>query len=83
MYNAERHASGAAGSGSEARADAGGSQVQCLVRRGWAGISGPRPATCSEYGGEAHASSDLLSGTQRKAPHPYLPLCDTHHRPLL
>ena len=33
--------------------------------------------------GEANVSIGLLSGAERKTTHPYLPLCDTHHRTVL
>jgi hypothetical protein len=57
--------------------------VQCLVRRGRAENTDPRPATCPAHSGEAHASSGRFSGTERQTPHPHLALCDTHHRPVL
>src|SRR5262249_21632595 len=56
---------------------------QCVVRRGRAGSTGPRPATCPEHSGEANARSGLFSGTERKTPYPHLSLCDTNHRSML
>ena len=58
LFDAERWRSPAAGSGSDVGADAGGSQVQCVVRRGLSDSDARTPHSSPQAAEECMRTSD-------------------------